>query len=83
MSEPTSAGDLRTRVANVLAVEVIPALRLDGVETEVLEVRDGVARVRMGGLCATCPGTVMAIFRGVEQELCRLVPEVEYLEVVP
>jgi Fe-S cluster biogenesis protein NfuA len=56
---------------------------MDGGEIEVLDVRDGVAQVRLGGLCAGCPSTVMTVVMSLEQELRRHVPEVEYLEVVP
>lgn len=75
--------ELRERVARVLAEEVGPALQMDGTAIEVLDVADGVARVRLGGVCAGCPGTIMMVLHGIEQELRRHVPEVEYLEAVP
>jgi Fe-S cluster biogenesis protein NfuA len=76
------AGSLKTRVAQVLQEIVAPALHLEGA-IEVLEVRDGVVQVRLGSVCAGCPGTIMAVLHGIEQELRRLIPEVEYLEAVP
>jgi Fe-S cluster biogenesis protein NfuA len=75
--------DLRERVVRVLAEEVGPALQMDGAAIEVLDVTDGVARVRLGGVCGGCPGTIMMVLHGIEQELRRHVPEVEYLEAVP
>lgn len=81
MSEP--ADDLRTRVARALAEKVGPALEMDGAAIEVLDVTDGVARVRLGNICAGCPSTVMTVLMGIEQELRQHVPEVEYLEAVP
>ena len=75
--------DLKTRVAQALAEEVGPALELDGTAIEVLDVTDGVARVRLNGVCAGCPSTVMTVLMGLEQELRRRVPEVDYLEAVP
>ncbi len=74
---------LRERVAKVLAAEVAPALQMDGADLELLEVRDGEVRVRLRGGCLACPSTVMAVVVGLEQELRRHVPEVEYVEVVP
>ena len=47
------------------------------------DVSAGVARVRLGGVCSGCPSTIMAVIMGIEQELRRHVPEVEYLEAVP
>lgn len=81
---PTSADplDLKARIARALAEEVGPALRLDGTAVEVLDVTDGVVRVRLGGVCAGCPSTLMSVIMGLEQELRRRIPEVEYLEAV-
>jgi Fe-S cluster biogenesis protein NfuA len=77
------SGDLKDRVIRALAEEVGPALHLDGADLEVLDVSDGVVRVRLHGACGGCPSTIMAVIMGIEQELRRLVPEVEYLEAVP
>jgi Fe-S cluster biogenesis protein NfuA len=77
------ATDLKDRVAQVLAQQIAPALEMDGTQMEVLDVTDGVARVRLGGVCGSCPSSIMAVVMGIEQELRRLVPEVECLEAVP
>jgi Fe-S cluster biogenesis protein NfuA len=74
---------LRERVAQVLAEEIGPALQMDGIEIEILDVEDGVARVRLPGACVTCPSTVMTMVMALEQELCRRIPEIKYLEAVP
>jgi Fe-S cluster biogenesis protein NfuA len=78
-----TSGDLKERVLRVLLEEAAPALHLDASAIEVLDVRDGVAEVRLGGVCAGCPGGIMGVIKGLEQELHRQVPEVEYLDVVP
>lgn len=74
---------LRERVERALKAEVAPALELDGTAIEVLDVTGGVARVRLGGACSGCPASVMTIIMGIEQELRRRVPEIEYLEAAP
>jgi len=79
MSEPD---DLTARVARVLAEEVAPSLQMDGGAIELLEVCDGIARVRLHGGCSGCPSTIMAVILGLDQELCRRVPEVRYVEAV-
>ncbi len=79
MSE--QADELRARVARVLSEEVGPALGMEGME--VLDVADGVVRVRLNGACAACPSSIMAAIMGIEEELRKRVPEVEYLEAVP
>lgn len=82
MSVPEQSSELRERVIRALADEVAPALQMDSTGIEVLDVTDGVARVRLNGVCNGCPSTVMAIIMGLEQELRQRVPEVEYLEAV-
>jgi Fe-S cluster biogenesis protein NfuA len=75
--------DLTTRVEHVLRHEIAPALALDGNGIEVLDVADGIARVRLTGVCAGCPATILAVITSLEDELRRKVPEVEVLEAVP
>jgi Fe-S cluster biogenesis protein NfuA len=82
MAERSAASDLRERVARVVAEEVAPLLGMDGGGIEVLAIADGVVQVRLHGVCGCCPGSVQAILMGIEEELRRRVPEVEYLEVV-
>jgi Fe-S cluster biogenesis protein NfuA len=78
----TSTSELHQRVARVLTEEVAPALAMDGGAVQLVEVVDGVARVRLGGVCNGCPSTIMAVLTSVEQELRRHVPEVDYIEPV-
>jgi Fe-S cluster biogenesis protein NfuA len=75
--------ELRVRVENVLRTRVAPALEIDGAGIDVLDVDKGCARVRLNGACSGCPATVMFVIRGMEEELRRHVPEIEYLEAVP
>jgi Fe-S cluster biogenesis protein NfuA len=76
-------GDLRQRVAKVVAEEVAPLLGMDGGGIEVVAIENGVVQVRLSGTCACCPGSVQTIIMGIEQELHRRFPEVDYLEVIP
>jgi Fe-S cluster biogenesis protein NfuA len=74
---------MQERVSRVLAEEVLPLLQMDGGGAEVLGVQDGVVRLRLTGTCGSCPGTVRAVVMGIEEELRKRVPGVEYLEAVP
>jgi Fe-S cluster biogenesis protein NfuA len=78
-----STMDLRARVASVLVEQVGPALAMDGTQLEVVDVSDGVARIRLGGVCGSCPSSIMAVVIGIEQELRKHVPEIEFIEAVP
>lgn len=75
--------DLKARVESALKDDIAPALLLDGAEIEVLDVSDGVAQVRLGGVCAGCPATIMTVVTSLEDELRKRVPEVEVIEAVP
>jgi Fe-S cluster biogenesis protein NfuA len=70
-------------VARVLAQEVGPAMAMNGTTFAVIDFNDGVVRLRLGGGCCGCPSTIMAVLTGIEQELRKRIPEVEYLELVP
>jgi len=74
---------LRDRVARVIAEEAAPALEMDGSAVEVLDVADGVARVRLSGGCGGCPGSVYAVVMGLEEVVRRHMPEIHYLEIAP
>lgn len=77
------AETLKQRVVQVLAKDVAPALGMDGALLEVLDVDGGVARIRLNGACGCCPSSVMTVIHGIEQELHRHVPEVDYVEAIP
>jgi Fe-S cluster biogenesis protein NfuA len=74
---------LKNRVADALTRTVGPALAMDGTQLEVLDVTDGVARIRLGGVCGSCPSSIMMAVMGIEEELRKHVPEVAYIEAVP
>lgn len=74
--------ELRARVEYALKEEIAPALALDGTGIEVLDVSDGVAQVRLTGVCAGCPATIMTVITSLEDELRKRVPEVEVIEAI-
>jgi Fe-S cluster biogenesis protein NfuA len=75
--------DLRSRVEHALKHEIAPALLLDGNGIEVVEVSNGIASVRLSGVCSGCPATIMTVLTSLEDELRKKVPEVEVLEAIP
>jgi Fe-S cluster biogenesis protein NfuA len=83
VSSPLANADLKSRLESILAAEIGPALRMDGTAIEVVDVTGGVARVRLAGVCGSCPSSIMTVLMGIEQELRQRLPEIEYLEAVP
>jgi Fe-S cluster biogenesis protein NfuA len=73
---------LRERVEHSLKNDIAPALLLDGNGIEVVEVSNGIASVRLTGICSGCPATIMTVIVSLENELRKQVPEIEILEAV-
>lgn len=63
---------------NVEAVleQIRPALKADGGDVELVDVNDGVVRLKLKGACSTCPMSTMTLKMGIERLLKEKVPEV-------
>lgn len=60
------------------AIEQIrPALQADGGDVELVEVKDGVVKVKLTGSCGGCPMATMTLKNGIERVLKQQVPEVK------
>jgi Fe-S cluster biogenesis protein NfuA len=73
---------LRERVALLVAEEIAPALDMDATGVEVVGCDRGVVQVRLSGTCGSCPSSARAVLMGLEDELRKRIPEVDYLETV-
>ncbi len=72
---------MKTEVAEALE-EVRPHLQVDGGDVELVDVVDGVVKVRLKGACAGCPMSQMTVKWGVENYLKKKVPGVKSVEAV-
>jgi len=61
---------------------VRPALQADGGDVELVDVIDGVVKVRLKGACGGCPMSQMTLTRGVEATIKKVVPEIKRVEAV-
>jgi len=57
--------------------KVRPALMADGGNVELVDVTDGVVKVRLTGACGGCPMSQMNLKMGIERHLKKEVPEVK------
>jgi Fe-S cluster biogenesis protein NfuA len=73
---------IKEQVAAVLD-EIRPNLQADGGDIELVDVEDGVVKVRLKGACAGCPMSQMTLAFGVEKVLKERIPEVQKVEAVP
>ncbi len=65
------------------AIEKIrPLLQRDGGDIELVDVKDGVVKVRLKGACSGCPMSQMTLKQGVEKSLKEDVPEIKTVEAV-
>jgi len=71
----------KAEIANILE-EVRPHLQADGGDVELVDVVDGVVKVRLKGACAGCPMSQMTVKWGVESYLKKKVPGVKSVETV-
>jgi len=72
---------LQNKVVRALE-ELRPALVMDGGDLELVEVEEGVVRVRLLGACAGCPMAAMTLVGFVEERLRAAIPEVRRVEAV-
>ncbi len=57
--------------------KIRPMLQADGGDVELVDVEDGVVRVRLQGACAGCPKSQMTLKNGIERLLKNDIPEVQ------
>ena len=62
--------------------KIRPALQADGGNVELVDVVDGVVKVRLTGACGGCPMSQMTLKMGVEKIIKQFVPEVKSVETV-
>ena len=62
--------------------KIRPMLQADGGDVELVDVEDGIVKLRLQGACAGCPGAQMTLKMGVERQLKQDVPEVKAVEAV-
>jgi Fe-S cluster biogenesis protein NfuA len=57
--------------------EIRPYLQADGGNIELIDVAEGIVKVKLVGACGSCPMSQLTLKRGVEARLKAQVPEVK------
>ena len=70
---------MREKVEKVLK-KIRPNLQADGGDIELIDVVDGVVKVKLTGACGTCPMSTMTLKMGVERILKEQIPEIKSVE---
>jgi Fe-S cluster biogenesis protein NfuA len=72
---------MREKVELALA-KIRPMLQADGGDVELVDVSQGVVKLKLKGACAGCPMSVMTLKQGIEQVLKEQIPEVKEVVAV-
>jgi len=72
---------MRDKVEEVLN-QIRPKLMMDGGNVELVDVNDGVVKLKLTGACAGCAMATMTLKMGIERILKQEVPEVKEVVAV-
>ncbi|APJ04650.1 NifU family protein [Silvanigrella aquatica] len=70
------------KIKEIIEQQIRPALQSDGGDIELVDVEDGIVKVRLVGACSHCPSSAMTLYQGVEKMLMDQMPEVKGIEQV-
>tara|TARA_Y100001934_G_scaffold255074_1_gene321691 strand:- start:280 stop:510 length:231 start_codon:yes stop_codon:yes gene_type:complete len=59
-----------------------PMLMQDGGNVELVDIDDGVVKVRLVGACSSCSSSTMTLKMGIEKALKKAIPMVRCIEAV-
>jgi len=72
---------VREKVEKVID-EIRPFLEADGGNIELIDIQEGIVKVKLVGACGSCPMSQLTLKRGVEARLKEKVPEVKEVVAV-
>jgi Fe-S cluster biogenesis protein NfuA len=72
---------MRKKVESALK-EIRPSLQADGGDVELVDVENGIVKVRLTGACAGCPMSQMTLKQGIESYIKKAIPEILRVEAV-
>ena len=73
--------DMRQQVEEVIN-KLRPFLQRDGGDVELVDIEDGIVKVRLLGACGSCPSSTITLKAGIERALLEEVPGVKEIEQV-
>ena len=73
--------NIKNKVEETLE-EIRPNIQADGGDIELVDIADGIVKVRLKGACAGCPMSALTLKQGVERTLKSRIPEVKRVEAV-
>lgn len=62
--------------------EIRPSLQADGGDVELVNVENGIVKVRLTGACGGCPMSQMTLKQGIERRIKEAIPEILSVDAV-
>jgi Fe-S cluster biogenesis protein NfuA len=72
---------MKEKIETALA-DIRPSLQADGGDVELVDVENGIVRVRLTGACSGCPMSQMTLKQGIEAYIKKEIPEILSVEAV-
>lgn len=72
---------MKEKVEKVLD-KIRPSLMADGGNVELVDVEDGVVKVKLTGACSGCPMSQMTLKMGIERYVKKEIPEIKEVVAV-
>ena len=72
---------MKEKIEKALA-DIRPSLQSDGGDVELVDVENGIVKVRLSGACGGCPMSQMTLKQGIEAYIKKEVPEILSVEAV-
>ncbi|WP_134704009.1 NifU family protein [Ammoniphilus sp. YIM 78166] len=73
--------ELHEQVQEVLD-KLRPFLQRDGGDCELVDIEDGVVKLRLMGACGSCPSSTITLKAGIERALTEEIPEIKEVQQV-
>lgn len=79
LEEPSEDNPVTARLQRLLDEEINPAVAMHGGHVQLIDVRDNVAYVQLGGGCQGCGMVDVTLRQGIEARMKEVVPELQEL----
>ncbi len=81
MAEVDEMDEMKEEVESVLET-LRPQLMQDGCNVELVDIEDGIVRLRLVGSCSSCSSSIMTLKMGIERALKKAIPMVRCIEAI-
>ena len=81
MQDHKTGDSMREEVEEILE-SLRPMLLQDGGNVELVDIDDGVVKLRLVGSCTSCSSSIMTLKMGIEKALKKAIPMVRCVEAV-